>query len=168
MLSILRTPNTSVSPSATMKSHDAWISPSRTIVRKKFIGLFSRRSSMKAAAQHGTRARAPASASVSSGASLVHAPLQACFTNRLWSVALGALHAALDPVQRLDPGWRIDAFSREVLDVDEIDPLGVGIILGPTERDRLDRLVAVGQFYLDETAWRLPLQTAHRGDEFIG
>src|SRR4051812_40306824 len=157
MLRILRTPNTSVSPSATMKSHDAWISPSRTIVRKKFIGLFSRRSSMKAAAQHGTRARAP-----------VHAPLQACFTNRLWSVAPGALHAALDPVQRLDPGWRIDAFSREVLNVHEIDPLGVGIILGPTERDRLDRLVAVGQFHLDETAWRLPLQTGHRDDEFIG
>src|SRR5947209_4323279 len=64
------------------------------------------------------------------------------------SVALGALHAALDPVERLYTRRRIDTFGGEVLDVDQIDPLEVGIILGAADRDWLDRLMAVAKFHL--------------------
>ena len=39
------------------------------------------------------------------------------------SVALGAGHAALDPVERLHARRRIDAFGGKILDVDQIDPL---------------------------------------------
>jgi hypothetical protein len=37
------------------------------------------------------------------------------------SVAFGALHAALDPVERLYARRRVDAFGREILDIDKID-----------------------------------------------
>src|SRR5260370_24034339 len=46
------------------------------------------------------------------------------------SVTFGALHAALDPVDRLDARGRIDAFGGEVLDVDQIDPLRVAVLCG--------------------------------------
>src|SRR6478735_4124323 len=68
------------------------------------------------------------------------------------SVALGALHAALDPVERFYARRRIDALGGKVLDVDQIDALGVGIIFGAAESDRLDRLMAVGKLHLNEAA----------------
>jgi hypothetical protein len=39
MLRILRTPNTSVSPSATMNSHEAYVTPSTRIVTAVLIFL---------------------------------------------------------------------------------------------------------------------------------
>src|ERR1700693_1306528 len=72
-------------------------------------------------------------------------PLHSCTR----SVTLGALHAALDPVERFYPRRRIDAFGGKVLDVDQIDALGVGIIFGAAESDRLDRLMGRGNVYLD-------------------
>ena len=51
------------------------------------------------------------------------------------SIAFGALHAALDPVQRLDARRRIDALGGKILDVDQIDPLQVGIVFGAGEAD---------------------------------
>src|SRR5260370_40743290 len=72
------------------------------------------------------------------------------------SVTFGALHAALDPVDRLDARGRIDAFGGEVLDVDQIDPLRVGVIFCAADRDPLERLGALGERHLNETAGRLP------------
>src|SRR5437868_2376184 len=68
--------------------------------------------------------------------------------DRSRSVAFGALHAALDPVERLHAGRRVDAFGRKILDVDQVDSLGVRVVLGAAERDRLDRLVTVGKLHL--------------------
>src|ERR1700724_4121265 len=47
-------------------------------------------------------------------ASIVLAPPQPCFRYGRRLVALGALHTALDPVDRLDARRRIDAFGGEV------------------------------------------------------
>src|SRR4030095_5608111 len=58
------------------------------------------------------------------------------FSRSTRSIAFGALHAALDPIERLHAGRRIDALGSEVLDVDDIDPLGVGIVLGGAAYDR--------------------------------
>src|ERR1700716_2400106 len=77
------------------------------------------------------------------------------------SVALCPGHAALDPVERLYARRRIDAFGGEVLDIDQIDPLRIGIILGAADGNRLDRLMAVGKLHLNETAGRLPFQSRH-------
>src|SRR6266852_8981367 len=84
------------------------------------------------------------------------------------SVTLGALHTALDPIERLYARRRIDAFGGKVLDVDQIDALGVGIIFGAAESDRLDRLMAVGKLHLNEAAGRLPFEPCHGLDQFIG
>src|SRR5882762_2767821 len=84
------------------------------------------------------------------------------------SVTLCALHAALDPVERFYPRRRIDAFGCKVLDVDQVDALGVRIIFGAAEGDRLDRLMAVGKLHLNEAAGRLPFQPRHGLDQFIG
>src|ERR1700686_2110549 len=72
------------------------------------------------------------------------------------SVTLGALHAALDPVERLHARRRIDAFGGEILNIDQIDPLQVRIIFGSTEGNRLDCSMAVGELPLNEAAGRLP------------
>src|SRR3979409_48593 len=84
------------------------------------------------------------------------------------SVALGAGHAALDPVERLYARRRIDAFGGEVLDIDQIDPLRIGIILGAADGNRLDRLMGVGKLHLNETAGRLPFQSRHGLDQLTG
>src|SRR5258707_5004449 len=58
MLRIFSTPNTSVSPSATMKSHDASIRPSTMMVRTRFIFLTSpQRGEVEAGAQRRLRVR---------------------------------------------------------------------------------------------------------------
>ena len=49
------------------------------------------------------------------------------------SVAFGALHAALDPVERFHARRRIDALGGKILDVDQVDPLQVGIVFGAAE-----------------------------------
>src|SRR5260370_7773065 len=72
------------------------------------------------------------------------------------SVTLGALHAALDPVERFYARRRIDAFGGKVLDVDKLDALGVGIIFGAAESNRLNRLMAVGKLHLNEASRRFP------------
>src|SRR3954453_16205270 len=60
-----------------------------------------------------------------------------------YSVALGAGHAALDPVEGFDTRRRIDTLCREILDIDQLDPLGIGIVFGAGEGDRLIGLVDV-------------------------
>src|SRR3954453_9545873 len=125
MLRILSTPNTSVSPSATMNSQDASIRPSTMIVRSRFTYL-----------SPAGRGKGPV-ASAQSNQSLI---------------ALRAGHAALDPVQRLDARRRGDAFGGEILDVDQVDPLGIRIVFGAADGDRLDRLMAVGKLHLDQPA----------------
>src|ERR1044072_6502303 len=115
------------------------------IVRKKFMAAESRRSS-------GTE---------KGGAELDHAPPRGLIGYQCGLVALGALHAALDPVDRLHAGGRVDAFGGEVLDIDQIDPLEIRIVLGAAERDRLDCLMAVGKLHLNEYAGRPPLPTGH-------
>src|SRR4051812_22176698 len=108
MLRIFSTPNTSVSPSATMNSHDASIRPSMRMVRARFISYLS-----------------PAGRGEGRGvASAQNAPSL---------VALRAGHAALDPVQRLDARRGIDAFGGEILDVDQIDPPRIRIVFGAAE-----------------------------------
>src|SRR6266851_7705119 len=84
------------------------------------------------------------------------------------SVTLGALHTAPDPIERFYARRRIDAFGGKVLDVDQIDALGVGIVFGAAESDRLDRLMAVGKLHLYEAARRLPFEPCHGLDQFIG
>src|SRR3981081_2279624 len=103
-----------------------------------------------------------------SGASAELAPLQSSSKHARRSVALGAGHAALDPVERLYARRRIDAFGGEVLDIDQIDPLRIGIILGAADGNRLDRLMAVGKAHLNETAGRLPFQSRPGLAQFIG
>src|ERR1700737_1080931 len=148
------------------------------MVRKKFMALFSCWSSRtkmepKAAVERATTrerklkagrsqrreclARAPSTF-------VQMRPLLSCTC----SVTLGALHAALDPVERFYPRRRIDAFGGKVLDVDQIDALGVGIIFGAAESDRLDRLMSVGKLHLNEAAGRLPFEPCHGLDQFIG
>src|SRR5438477_4005512 len=98
-----------------MNSQEASISPSSAIVRNRFmvpslhLSLQGRRREL----------RAHAVSSVTNGR----------------SITFGALHAALDPVDRLDAGRRVDAFGGKILDVDQIDPLQVRIILGAAEGD---------------------------------
>src|SRR5882757_6601456 len=143
MLRILSTPNTSVSPSATMNSHDASIRPSTMMVSTRFISYLSPQAGR---------------GELSVAASGQSKPL----------IALRAGHAALDPVQRLDARRRVDAFGGEILDVDQIDALGIRIVFGAAESDRLDRLMAVGELHLDQAAGRLPFQARHRRGQFIG
>src|SRR5258708_29460600 len=100
--------------------------------------------------------------SCGSGASDELAPLQSSPRRPRASIAFGALHAALDPIDRLYARRRIDAFSGAVLDIDQIDPLEVRIILGAADRDRLARLMAVRQLPLKEPAGRVPFQPSHR------
>ena len=52
--------------------------------------------------------------------------------------------------------------------VDQIDALQVRIILGATDRDRLDRLMAIRKLHLNQAAGRLPFEARHRRDHFIG
>src|SRR6266403_1953037 len=103
-----------------------------------------------------------------SGASAELAPLQSSSKHVRRSVALGALHAALYPVERFYARRRIDAFGGEVLDVDQIYPFCVRIVLGTAEGDRLDRLMAVGKLHLNEASGRLPFQARHRRNQFVG
>src|SRR6266404_1090694 len=84
------------------------------------------------------------------------------------SVTFGALHAALDPVECFYARRRIDAFGGKVLDVDQIDALGIGIIFGAAEGDRLDRLMAVSKLHLNQAAGRLPFEPRHGLNQFIG
>src|SRR5215213_3246112 len=88
---------------------------------------------------------------------LMHAPL--CRLIECYLVALGALHAALDPVDCLHAWGRVDAFGGEVLDIYQIDPLEIRIVFGAAEGDRLDRLMTVGKLHLNESSGRGPLQT---------
>src|SRR5438552_19189978 len=103
-----------------------------------------------------------------SGASVGLVPLQSSSKCVRRSVALGALHAALDPVDRLYARRRIDAFGGKVLDVDQIDPLAVRIIFGTADRDRLDRLMAVRKLHLNQAAGGLPFKASHGRARFIG
>src|SRR5260370_12972506 len=96
--------------------------------------------------------------SCGSGASDELAPLQSSPRRPRASIAFGALHAAFDPIDRLYARRRIDAFSGEVLDIDQIDPLEVRIILGAPDPDRLDRLIALRHLHLNESAGRFPFQ----------
>src|SRR5258708_40150619 len=142
------------------------------MVRKKFMALFSCRSmrakpksetSLESATEQiACRKASKEAARVLSSRRFSHL-LNAL--NR--SVALGALHAALDPVERFYARRRIDAFGGKVLDVDKLDALGVGIIFGAAESVRLERLMAVGKLHLNEAAGRLPFEPCHGFDQFI-
>src|SRR4051812_12501576 len=106
------------------------------IVKKKFMAAASRGSSV----------------AEKCGAELSHAPPHILIGYQCGLIALGALHAALDPVERLYARGRINAFGGEVLNIDQIDPLEIRIVFGAAEGDRLDRLMAVGKLHLDEAA----------------
>src|SRR5580658_619886 len=114
MLRMLSTPKTSVSPTATMNSQDASITPSMTMVAASSTGR---------ACRYGQRDK--------------------------WSLALRPGEAFADPLLRLHVGGRIDAFRDEVLDVHQLHRLCLGIPLGPPDRVRLDRLMAVAQCHFD-------------------
>src|ERR1044072_1828035 len=146
MLRICSPPNTRVSPSATMNSHDASISPSIRMVSARFISAPS------------PPLWGGAGGGGGGGGGRGREPL----------VALRAAHAALDPVQRLDAGRRIDAFGGKVLDVDEIDPPRIRVVFGAAKCDRLDRLMTGGELHLDQSARRLPFEPRHRRDQFVG
>src|SRR4051812_9037552 len=109
MLRIFSTPNTSVSPSATMNSHDASISPSMRMVSARFIKPQLSRHPEEprtcAASRRMVEGTGACGPPFEARRKMRRAPQDdggAGLADRDTLVALRAGHAALDPVQRLD------------------------------------------------------------------
>src|SRR5215467_7650398 len=84
------------------------------------------------------------------------------------SVALGALHSALQPGLRVDICGRVHALGRIAYDVNDLRPPlrfveAVGAI-----GDVRDALVALADRQADRGAWSLEFQTFEGGDHLVG